>query len=299
MPLVPVRDGERLFVRVIGRGSPVLMLHGFGTDGRSWLPFALPLLHRHRFILPDLRGFGLSHHVPLRGDCPLTTYAEDVDDILDALHVERTPVVALSMGAFTAVQSFQLTGAPRFSRYMHVDQGPIIKNRDDYAHGMMGDLQPAFFARLEALLSTLDDDHLARPYHALPLAIRREFWRILGDFAVAATHVVPMQKLIRAITDQEFLSHHLLPLARWPVYLQIARAYLERDYDLREGFRAIQVPLTVLIGGASRMYPAPGQHTIAELAPHARVHEIPNVGHNVPHEAPLRFLRELRAFLAI
>ena len=293
-----MRDGERLYVRVLGRGEPCLMLHGFGSNGRSWLPFALPLLHRYRFVIPDLRGFGESHHVPLAGDCPLTTYVEDIEDVLEALDIASLPVVGLSMGAFTAVQAFRLHGGRRFSRYMHVDQGPVIRNDAAYAHGMTGSAQSAFFARLAALLDALDEDHLALPYDHLPQAIRREFWLIFGEFAALAMSAPSMQALIRAVTQHEPLSRRMLPLARWPVYLHIARAYLERDYDLREGFRNIQVPLTVLIGGASRMYPPEGQRTIAQLAPHARVRELPGVGHNVPFEAPRVFMRELRTFLA-
>ncbi|MDB4987525.1 MAG: alpha/beta hydrolase, partial [Myxococcaceae bacterium] len=60
----------------------------------------------------------------------------------------------------------------------------------------------------------------------------------------------------------------------------------------------IHVPLTVLIGGGSKMYPPRGQHAIKHYAPHARVRELKGVGHNVPYEAPRVFLQELRDFLA-
>jgi len=71
---------------------------------------------------------------------------------------------------------------------------------------------------------------------------------------------------------------------------------MDQNYDLRQAFRLIRVPLTVLIGGASRMYPPAGQRAIATFAPHATLREIPHVGHNVPLEAPVQFVRELRRF---
>ena len=37
MPLVPLRDGSRLYVRVFGRGQPVLMLPGLGMASSSLL----------------------------------------------------------------------------------------------------------------------------------------------------------------------------------------------------------------------------------------------------------------------
>ncbi|HVZ35749.1 MAG TPA: alpha/beta hydrolase [Polyangiaceae bacterium] len=298
MPSIRTRDGHDLFVRVLGRGSPCLLVHGFASSSRSWLPFVAPLLHRHRFILPDLRGFGHSHRVPLPEPCPLTVYAHDLEDVLDALRIRELPVVGISMGAFTTLQSFRLFGGKRFNRYLHVDQGPIVHNRDDYPFGMLGAGQPAFFERLRALLTALDDERMQQRYDDLPPELRAEFWGVLGEFSAAAVTTEGARALVRTLARQEPLMRRLLPVERWQVYVQIARAYLERNYDLRDAFRNIAVPMTVLIGGASRMYPPAGQHTIKELAPHARIRELPNVGHHVPFEAPRLFLRELRDFLA-
>lgn len=297
MPRIKVRDGHELHVRVLGRGSDVVLLHGFASDGRSWLPFVAPFLHRHRFLVPDLRGFGLSHHAPLAG-CPLTRFAEDLEDVLAALQVERAALVGISMGAFTALQSFKLHGGARFSRYLHIDQGPVIHNRDGYPHGLLGDQQAAFFARLRTLLDALDERLHEASYDALPRPLRAEFWQLLGEFSAAAFSAPRMQALVRKAAQHEPLMRRLMPVARWQIYPAIVRAYLERDYDLRDAFGHIRVPLTVLIGGASRMYPPAGQRTIATLAPHARIRELRGAGHMLPYEAPRRFLRELRAFLA-
>ena len=297
MPHVRARDGASLHVRTVGRGRPCVLLHGFASDSRSWLPFVAPLLHRYRFLIPDLRGFGASHEAPLESDCPLTQYAEDLEDVLKQLAVRDAALVGISMGAFAAVRSFQLFGGARFSRYMHIDQGPIIRNRDDYPHGLLGPAQPAFFARLEELTRALEG-LAGEPYDALPSALRREFWTLIGEFSASAFSAPAMQRLVRAAAGHEPLMRRLLPVERWQIYPKIVRAYLERDYDLREGFRAIRVPLTVLIGGASRMYPPAGQRTIGELAPHARVREVPSAGHMLPYEAPRLFMRELSGFLA-
>ncbi|MDB4976248.1 MAG: alpha/beta hydrolase [Myxococcaceae bacterium] len=279
------------------------MVHGFGADSRSWLPFVAPLMARHRFIMPDLRGFGGSHHVPIRGDCVLTQFAQDLEDVLEALHgsaetATPLPVAGISMGALTTVQSFHLFGGKRFSRYLHIDQGPVIRNRGAHAHGLLGPAQEAFFARLERLLDTLAEGHMHSPYDRLPRALRMEFWSLFGEFAIAAFTSRTMRSLLQSASRSETVMRRILPVTHWPVYLDIIRAYLQRDYDLREVFRTVQVPLTVLIGGDSKMYPPAGQRVIAEYAPHARVHELPGVGHNVPWEAPRAFMQELRDFVS-
>lgn len=297
MPHIRTRDGHDLYVRIVGRGEPCLLVHGFASDSRSWLPFIAPFAHRRRFIIPDLRGFGLSHHVPLEQGCALTQFAEDLEDVLAAYQVIQTPVVGISMGALTTAQSFQSFGGARFSRYLHIDQAPVIFNRDGATLGLLGDGQPAFFQRLQDLLDALSDGHMHKQYDQLPRALRAEFWAVFAQFASAAFTPKPVQALLRGAARSETLMRRLLPVQRWQVYLNVVRAYLERDYDLRPGFRAMQVPLTVLIGGSSAMYPPAGQRIIGELAPHARVREIAGAGHMLPYEAPRVFMRELNTFL--
>src|SRR5437763_16556012 len=58
MPFVHVAGGDRLHYLDVGRGPVCVLLHGFGMQAAHFLPFVLPLAHRHRFVLIDLRGFG-------------------------------------------------------------------------------------------------------------------------------------------------------------------------------------------------------------------------------------------------
>jgi non-heme chloroperoxidase len=294
---VPMRDGQRLHVRVLGRGAPCLLIHGFASDSSAWLPFIGPLLRRYRFIMPDLRGFGRSRGVPLQAACPLTCYAQDLSDVAQRLELDGLPVVGMSMGALSAVQCFGLGESQRFGRYLHIDQGPVIHNRDGYEHGLLGAAQPPFFARMRALVDALDA-HPELSYAALPPALMRDMAGVFAEFSSAAFSAEPLRFTVRALTGEPRLLRYFLPEQGFAAYVGIMRAYLERNYDLREAFREIRVPLTVLIGGASRMYPPAGQHEIGKFAPQAILREMPGVGHLLPLEAPRRFLQELTRFLA-
>src|SRR3954471_20902853 len=96
MPWIRTRDDQRVHVRIIGRGQPCVLLHGFASESRSWLPYVAPLLHETRFIMPDMRGWGPSGHVQLRSACALTNYAEDLEDVLDTLQLDSVPIVGIS-----------------------------------------------------------------------------------------------------------------------------------------------------------------------------------------------------------
>jgi 3-oxoadipate enol-lactonase len=79
---------------------PLLMLHSLGTDGRVWQPQAEALAGRFRVLRPDLRGHGLTDVTP--GLCTIDGMARDVLQSLDALGIDRLPVVGLSIGGMIA-----------------------------------------------------------------------------------------------------------------------------------------------------------------------------------------------------
>lgn len=296
MTWIRTRDDQRVHVRIVGRGKPCVLLHGFASESRGWLPYVAPLLHETQFIMPDLRGWGPSGHVPLREACAVTDYAHDLEDILDALRLESVPIAGISMGALTTLRSYELYGGHRFSRFLHIDQGPKVQNEEGYEHGLLGPDQQAFFTRLRTNIDALEGHPAHVPYDDLPLGLRTEFWTLFAQFASAGFANKAVSRLAYFMASTEPLARRLLPVAAFRTHLRVIRAYMDQNYDLRQAFRLIRVPLTVLIGGASRMYPPAGQRAIAALAPHATLREIPHVGHNVPLEAPVQFVRELRRF---
>jgi haloacetate dehalogenase len=52
--------GNTIFVRRYGRGSPILMVHGFPRTGLMWRHVAPQLADNHSVICVDLRGYGRS-----------------------------------------------------------------------------------------------------------------------------------------------------------------------------------------------------------------------------------------------
>lgn len=85
-------------------GSPVLLLHGAGTDSASlsWREVILPLAESgHRVIAPDLPGYGDSD----RPDIAYNTdyFIDFVGKLLETLGCESTSLMGLSMGGAIAL----------------------------------------------------------------------------------------------------------------------------------------------------------------------------------------------------
>ncbi|WP_412515275.1 alpha/beta hydrolase [Actinomadura madurae] len=101
---VDTTDGVRLHVTEAGDGAPVLFLHEYAGDHRSWSRQIADLKDDHRCIAYAARGYPPSD-VPT--DPSAYSWQRAVDDaiaVLDTLEVDRAHVVGLSMGGYTAVQ---------------------------------------------------------------------------------------------------------------------------------------------------------------------------------------------------
>jgi pimeloyl-ACP methyl ester carboxylesterase len=101
-------DGIRLHVEEVGEGSPIVFVHEFGGDHRSWEPQLRHFSRRHRCIAFAARGYPPSD-VP---DDPQAYSQEravrDIACVMDHCGVDAAHVVGLSMGGFATLH-FGLT----------------------------------------------------------------------------------------------------------------------------------------------------------------------------------------------
>ena len=93
-------DGAEIYVRYGGSGPAVLLIHGFGDTGDMWNRLAPVLAKTHTFIVPDLRGMGLSSHPA--GGYDKITQAGDMRAVLTALGVDHAQVVGHDIGTMVA-----------------------------------------------------------------------------------------------------------------------------------------------------------------------------------------------------
>lgn len=93
-------DGVRLYYEETGSGTPVLFVHEFAGDFRSWEPQVRHFARRYRCITYNARGYPPSD-VPRSVDAYSQERAVlDAVAVLDHLQIERAHVVGLSMGGF-------------------------------------------------------------------------------------------------------------------------------------------------------------------------------------------------------
>jgi pimeloyl-ACP methyl ester carboxylesterase len=103
MPHASAKDGTRLYFEEAGSGTPVIFIHEFAGDHRSWEPQMRFFSRCFRCVAYAARGFPPSE-VPEDPERYSQAHArDDVVAVLDHLKLERAHIVGLSMGGFAAL----------------------------------------------------------------------------------------------------------------------------------------------------------------------------------------------------
>ena len=255
-----------------GSGRPVVLLHGWPFDGRSWEPQLHPLLDAgFRVINYDRRGFGRSS-APATG-YDFDTLSGDLDTVLRTLDLHDVSVVSFSLGTGELARYIGRFGTERLRSAVFIEsltptfaQGPGNPTGVDAA-GVKGVQQAILDDRFAWLTGMMDNFLNLDDYQGTLVSpdTVRAMWSAGADASPYATWACP----------QGWLEDFTADLAR------------------------VDVPALIMHGTADRILPIEGQGRRAHAAlPAARYVEIeggPHI-HPVTHTAEVN--RELLQFLA-
>ena len=125
-------DGLRLYSRVYASAAAdaavVLCLHGLMRNSRDFGELAAHLAARHRVIVPDMRGRGLSARDPNFNNYQIPVYLQDVLTLLAGLGAARVTIIGTSMGGLMAML-LAATQPKLVSRIVLNDVGPEVDPR--------------------------------------------------------------------------------------------------------------------------------------------------------------------------
>jgi pimeloyl-ACP methyl ester carboxylesterase len=103
MPKFKTADGVELYYEQAGSGTPVVFVHEFAGDYRTWEPQMRRFTRSHRCITYSQRGYPPSDVPSDPAKYGQDIARGDVIALMDALGIDKAHVVGHSMGAYTAL----------------------------------------------------------------------------------------------------------------------------------------------------------------------------------------------------
>ncbi len=128
---LPTRHGET-FVIASGESavSPLVLLHGSASNAVSWVGDVVEYSQHFRTYAVDLPGEpGKSAENRPAWDGP--GFAEWLDDVLDGLKIQKTALLGLSQGGWTALR-FATTRPERVTRLVLLAPGGVMPTRSSF-----------------------------------------------------------------------------------------------------------------------------------------------------------------------
>jgi pimeloyl-ACP methyl ester carboxylesterase len=247
-----------------GRGTPLLLLHGFPHDRSIWGPVRSALAGRARCIAPDLRGFGES---TTHGPFSMDQYADDLVALLDRLQLPSVVVAGLSMGGYVAFALWRRHPA-------RVRALVLCDTRAD-----------------------ADDEAGRRRRDDLVTVVRRE-----GARAIAERMLPGMVGATTRARRPEVVQLLQAVMTRQPVAGIAGALHAMRDRpDSRATLETISVPVLVLVGEEDALTPVRDAEALAAALPAAarvRLEIVAEAGHVACLERPSATTHALADFLA-
>ncbi len=222
-------DDIRLHFEDRGSGQPVVLIHGYPLDGRSWEKQEAALLEAgFRVVTYDRRGFGRSSAPSSCYD--YDTFAADFKTVLETLDLNDAIIAGFSMGSGEVTRYLATYGSARVAK-------------------------AALIASLQPFLAQTDDN----PDGAAPL----EFFQGVSDTVKADRYAYFTEFFDAFFNLDEFLGSRIseeVVRASWNTAasssaIAAAAAPLTWPTDFRADLPKFDVPTLVLHGTADRILP--------------------------------------------
>jgi pimeloyl-ACP methyl ester carboxylesterase len=270
MPHLSTDDGVRLYYEEAGSGVPVVFVHEFAGDYRSWEPQVRFFSRRYRCIAFNARGWPPSDVPEDVSRYSQARACDDIRSVLDGLKIDKAHIVGLSMGGLATLH-FGLTYPGRARSVLVAGAG----------YGAEPGEREKFRTEAVLIAARLEKEGMAAFAEA---------------YAYGPTRVQFENKDPRGFAEFKAMlaQHSAKGAANTQLGVQRERPSV---LDLGDKLAAARVPMLVVTGDEDWPCLLPGVF-IKRTCPSAALVVIPNSGHAVNIEEPAAFNVALADFLA-
>jgi pimeloyl-ACP methyl ester carboxylesterase len=260
MPMITSTDGTRLHYEEAGSGTPVVFVHEFAGDWRTWEPQMRTFARSHRCVTYSQRGYPPSDVPSDPARYGQDIARGDVVAMMDALGIGKAHVVGHSMGAYTALH----VGLRHPERCLSVTAAgcgwgslPSPEARDSMRK---------VAAETAKMFSEKSMPEAAVLYGAAPSRLSHKFKDPRG-----------YAEFVRMLSEHSAQGHALTM-----AMLQSKRPTL---WDMEQDLKKFSVPLLIICGDEDDTC-LEGSVFLKRTAPTAALLVIPRSGHTITSEEP-------------
>ena len=258
MPTLSASDGTSLYFEETGAGDPVLFIHEFAGNHRTWAAQMKTLGRSRRCIAYAARGYPPSDIPDTDNAYSQKIAVTDAIAVLDALDIRRAHIVGHSMGAYTA---------------LHVGIGHPDRCLSVAALGCGWGSHPD---ERETARGLCED--IAAMFRTEPIAQ-----------AAAKYARFPMRHTFEAKAPANFAAFEQILAGLSPQGAALTMLNVQRDrptlWDMEAALKAFALPLLVLVGDED--HPClDGSLFLKRTAPTAALQIVPRAGHTITMEEP-------------
>jgi len=265
-----------LFFRQMGKGEPLIILHGLYGSSDNWMNIGKVLSESYSVYLVDQRNHGHSPHSDKHN------YYLMRDDLLEFMEnqgIEKASILGHSMGGKTAL-FFAIAYPEMVQKLIIVDIAPT-------PYRMLTESNPHALNHLNIInaLYNLNTDHIST----------------LKDADRQLADIIPYQRVRQFLLKN--LKRNKDGTFRWLLNIKTIRNELPAILDglhpeeHQNNNERISFPILFIKGENSDYIQEKDQETILKIFPHALIQTIEGAGHWIHAEKREKFLETVRNFL--
>lgn len=268
MPHITTDDDTKLYYEETGSGLPVVFVHEFAGDYRSYEMQMRYFGQRYRCIAYNARGYPPSDVPKDPAQYSQSRARDDIRAVLDALKIEQAHIVGLSMGGFATLH-FGFTYPTRARSLVVAGCG----------YGAAPDKRAQFAAEAEAAAAHFESETMAKA---------------AAGYALGPTRVQFQNKDRRGWTEfaAQLAEHSTKGSALTMRGVQARRPSL---FDLVEQMKTITAPTLIMTGDEDWPCLEPAL-LMKRTIPTAALVVMPNAGHAINLEDPAAFNAHIADF---
>lgn len=269
MSIAKSHDGFALYYEDVGTGVPIVFVHEFGGDHKSWEPQVHHFSRHHRCLTFAARGYPPSD-VPESFEVYSQENAvRDIAAVMDASGIDAAHIVGLSMGGFAALH-FGLMFPTRALSLTVAGAGyGAEKQFEEYFRQVSLDVARNFEEK--------GSKEFAKTYSLAASRVQFQNKDPLGwsEFA------------------QQLSEHSAVGSANTMRGVQARRPSL---YDLEDGLKSMRLPTLIIVGDEDDHCLQPGLF-LKRTLPSSGLLVLPKTGHTINLEEPATFNRFVEDFI--